>query len=1260
MNDSRLAAVQRAVDHGSDLLPHQDILENFVHRNPLKHFEDMDFRAALDLAHTLEAFPSPGLRVKALTGADPRKRASEAAVELCSVFLDRGAAKWGAGFRQRGFLNFFAQLEGLGFARWRVHARRVAKQVRAPLGALDPADTVHLRERSAELLRENLEHFGVPEAEWTNAVRAMMLELRGWAGMFHAMESRPGQSPPDTAVRLLDFVAVYSTLLRSSIDQMARQADWDPSEESLGAWLARAQPDAISAAAESSSLEEHQHTSAIAYVDQHSDRREVLEEIFEAQLLHTLCAHAPPPKMHAPSGAPTPAPRPRLQFYTCIDDRECSFRRHVEESDPEHIETFGVAGFFGVPIRYRDLDGGAESQVLAPDGAETQGDMVESERKGLDAEQHRQFEQYLRRKRGIARVVRAFENASFSPLGSIALSALFPVSMTRLMLTGLAPGFKATLDEYLRKRFLARPQTDIALPFAAEQGAVLLARTFRDVGTHDRFAPLVVVLGHGAVSVNNPFASAYNCGACGGREGGPNARLLARLANDPDVRGHLHTSHGIDIPADTLFIGGMHNTTSDQLTYYDTEALPETHRALFEEARSISENAVAQNALERCRRFLLAEDVHCPDDALRHVRMRANDAAEVRPELNHATNAAVVIGRRRLTEGSFLDRRVFLPSYDPEVDDSEGTNLEHVLGPALHVCSGINLEYLFSTIDADHHGAGTKAPLNVVGNIGVLQGTSGDLRLGLPSQMTEFHVPVRALFVVEAPPSRIEAVLARRADLRSIVRNEWVRLVARDPDTGRLYRQDRGDYHMLDTPHPTADTNAPLLHHLRYGMSVAHREDMVFKASSLAMVAAGALPVYAQLHSAAAAMNPYGPLIAGCGTALALPVLAFSRRYLHGEFMFGRIAALQVGLLLGFNLVATATSMEQVLAGWSLFGFASTFLIGAYNDRPTVRNNATYAFAAYRVSDFALITAAAFGGHYLESGGTLPLEHPSVVAGGLLLAALFKSSQFPLTALFARSMEGPTPASALGYAGLSAHVGVVLLSSTMPLWYELEWARAALGGIGLFTAGYAGLVSKTRADRKGAIAYATSATLGLIYLTLALGHPHLALAMSLGHSSFRMLQTLRAPNMIADSQALRNALGKAPWPKIVPDWLFRQSWRLRRLDTDVHLLNVLNWMTRRVSLSKTWKPSKAQQLLLTGAGVTLAGAPFTPVAEGLDAVLMSLLHTNPVLAGALMVGHFGLSAMLVRFLFVNVLSKNRFKIPRLATPHSHSQSSTSH
>jgi NADH-quinone oxidoreductase subunit L len=224
-------------------------------------------------------------------------------------------------------------------------------------------------------------------------------------------------------------------------------------------------------------------------------------------------------------------------------------------------------------------------------------------------------------------------------------------------------------------------------------------------------------------------------------------------------------------------------------------------------------------------------------------------------------------------------------------------------------------------------------------------------------------------------------------------------------------------------------------------------------------------------------MNPHGALIATCATSLSLPVLRFSRRYLHGEHLFTRFSLLSSGLLLGFNAVAMAPSLEQTVVGWGLFGFASTFLIGLYNDCPNVRNNAIFAFAAYRISDYALLTAVASGCAYGNEAGH---TNPELLVACLLLAAMFKSSQIPLTALFARSMEGPTPSSALGYAGLSVHVGVVLLASRADIWMSFDWARTSLGVIGACTAVYAGLVSQIHADRKGALAYATSSTLGLI------------------------------------------------------------------------------------------------------------------------------------------------------------------------------------
>tara|TARA_R110002050_G_scaffold296014_1_gene455523 strand:- start:116 stop:1243 length:1128 start_codon:yes stop_codon:yes gene_type:complete len=356
--------------------------------------------------------------------------------------------------------------------------------------------------------------------------------------------------------------------------------------------------------------------------------------------------------------------------------------------------------------------------------------------------------------------------------------------------------------------------------------------------------------------------------------------------------------------------------------------------------------------------------------------------------------------------------------------------------------------------------------------------------------------------------------------------------------------------------------------------------------------------------------------------------------------MFGRFQGLSVGLVTGFNLVALAPSLMHVLQGWGLFGFASTFLIGAYNERPSVRNNATFAFAAYRISDFALLSAAVYAQNAALTGDT---SYDSVVAGSLILAALMKSSQFPLTSLFARSMEGPTPASALGYAGLSAHVGIVLLSSTLPLWFEFEWARMAVGGVGALTAVHETLVSRIRADRKGSIANATSAAIGLIYVIMALGYSDLALALSFGHAAFRMNQILRSPNVISDQQKLRKAMGKSPWPRVVPDWLYKSSWALRRVDSDFHVLHTLHRLSRRLRMPSSWRPSRQVQWLLTASTIGLAGAPFTPLSHYIEEQLGELLLTQPSLAIALMVTHFGMSVVLIRFLFMNVLNVRRFQ-----------------
>lgn len=760
----------------------------------------------------VEAEPKPNrLRdlLLEITGHDIDTDVNEILIRFCGAFLDQGLADWELPHRDEGFAKAFAKLYLQPLAVMPLWMRPAVTELRRVLdGSFDPLAS----------MQTSLQSMGVASGEVEETICESLLALRGWAGMIWQMESStpflPNPVPDGT---LLEYLAIRLLLERYAALDLGRRhlgsRELSEIRERAHRQLPRPHvpttdqrtftifqlaqacgwtPDQLVG------MSDPQWACLIQEIESFSSlqRRRILHAAYERHyLVSALDAVAVHSQRRRMEKQQRPGPtRPDYVAVFCIDDREESFRRHLEEVDPA-CATASAAGFFAVAMYYQGADH-ASYRPLCPNII-TPRHYVREEPlfSAVDANARR-----AERRRRLGLFAHHVHSSSRTMIGGWITGIFGAVATFPMVARILAPRLTAKIRESMGS-FVRPPATELhiereavqpgpspeGLGYSLDEMASIVIRILQDIGLIENFPPLVVFFGHGSSSLNNPHESAYNCGACSGGRGGPNARAFALMANDPRVR-KLMAERGIELPEDVRFVGAYHNTCNDFVEYYDLDLLPRPHRPLFRRIEESINQARARNAHERVRRFESAPLNLTARAALEHVEQRAEDLSQARPEYNHATNALVVVGRREWTRGLFLDRRAFVTSYDPRVDDDQATILTRILQAAIPVCAGISLEYYFSTVDTEGYGCGSKLPHNVTSMIGVMTGAASDLRPGLSQQMIEIHEPMRILFIVETTPEKMRSIIDANPGIAKLVEGNWVQLAVIDPDTSTIHR----------------------------------------------------------------------------------------------------------------------------------------------------------------------------------------------------------------------------------------------------------------------------------------------------------------------------------------------------------------------------------------------------------------------------------------------------------------------------------------
>lgn len=692
-------------------------LENLIACNPLQGFENLPFKEALKKASVY--FEQENLPQEI-------EEINRQTIKWCQAFFDQGQSTIKMPNRHLGFYQSWLQLAKFDD---KLHKNHDDKIEQISLMPHHPEDAIS----------HCLNQLNIEKNEQERFLALILTTLPGWASYVKYLGEWKCDDVKDDNHQI-DYLAV-----RLAITLLM----W-PQAKSLLLW--------------------HQNIAPQQKPEIQMLAIEKNEKIYQKDLVQKLLISSnSKPERNAKTAD--------AQFVFCIDVRSEPMRRALESKG--NYETFGFAGFFGVPVRIEN-EITKESYASCPVLLKPKHKIIEKS-SNPESELQKEIKNFKR----FGTTKKFYQSLKYGFTTPFVLAeAIGMWSGGWMTFHSLAPKtankIKQKLNNYIKPSSKTLPSFE-DLNFedrlAYAKGALVT------MGLTSNFAPIVVLCGHGSTTENNAYASALDCGACGGRHGGSNAKILAAILNDQKVRQSL-ANHSILIPAKTKFIAAQHNTTTDYIELYEEE------KNLDLEKLKLDLKA-AQKSNSKWRSSKMGYNFS-EKKSVSHVKKRSANWAETRPEWGLARNASFIVAKRDLTKNIDLDGRSFLHSYDWQQDE-DGSALNLILTAPMVVAQWINTQYLFSTINNVSYGSGSKITQNIVGKIGVMQGNGSDLMHGLPLQSVfskdnqAYHQPLRLTTFVHAPTSLVDKAIYKNEILQKLFSNKWVHIFCLDPKTNKIY-----------------------------------------------------------------------------------------------------------------------------------------------------------------------------------------------------------------------------------------------------------------------------------------------------------------------------------------------------------------------------------------------------------------------------------------------------------------------------------------